>query len=63
MPLPLDHNSSKMIIIISLLNELEEDQASGFRKMGLSATAMNGEKLQEQPNLIKEVNSASIGCC
>ncbi|KZT02557.1 uncharacterized protein LAESUDRAFT_716769 [Laetiporus sulphureus 93-53] len=26
MPLLLDHNSSKMIIIISLLNELEEDQ-------------------------------------
>ncbi|KAJ6597419.1 hypothetical protein B0H10DRAFT_1827172 [Mycena sp. CBHHK59/15] len=41
--MPLFVESDKMMIIISPLNALEEDQASRFRKMGLSAVAINGE--------------------
>ncbi|KAJ7666122.1 P-loop containing nucleoside triphosphate hydrolase protein [Mycena polygramma] len=41
--MPLFVESDKIIIIISPLNALEEDQASRFRKMGLSAVAINGE--------------------
>ncbi|KAI0756507.1 P-loop containing nucleoside triphosphate hydrolase protein, partial [Daedaleopsis nitida] len=43
MPLLLRSYKNKMVIIISPLNELEEDQARRFRSMGLSATAVNGE--------------------
>ncbi|KAJ7034223.1 P-loop containing nucleoside triphosphate hydrolase protein [Mycena alexandri] len=41
--MPLFVESEKMIIIISPLNALEEDQAARFRKMGLSAVAVNGD--------------------
>ncbi|KAJ7841735.1 hypothetical protein B0H14DRAFT_3693692 [Mycena olivaceomarginata] len=41
--MPLFMESDKIIIIISPLNALEVDQASRFRKMGLSAVAVNGD--------------------
>ncbi|KAJ7676762.1 P-loop containing nucleoside triphosphate hydrolase protein, partial [Mycena polygramma] len=41
--MPLFVESDKMIIIISPLNALEIDQAARFRKMGLSAVAVNGD--------------------
>jgi ATP-dependent helicase YprA (DUF1998 family) len=41
--MPLFVESNKIIIIISPLNALEEDQASWFKKMGLSAVAVNGD--------------------
>ncbi|KAJ7304699.1 hypothetical protein DFH08DRAFT_638747, partial [Mycena albidolilacea] len=41
--MPLFVESDKIIIIISPLNALEVDQASRFRKMGLSAVAVNGD--------------------
>ncbi|KAI0744930.1 P-loop containing nucleoside triphosphate hydrolase protein [Earliella scabrosa] len=43
MPLLLDKAKTKMVIIISPLNELERDQARRFESMGLAATAINGE--------------------
>ncbi|KZT67037.1 P-loop containing nucleoside triphosphate hydrolase protein [Daedalea quercina L-15889] len=44
MPLLVDETKRKMVVIISPLNELEEDQAKHFWKMGLTATAINKEK-------------------
>ncbi|KAF7331133.1 P-loop containing nucleoside triphosphate hydrolase protein [Mycena sanguinolenta] len=41
--MPLFEESDKIIVIISPLNALEVDQASCFRKMGLSAVAINGD--------------------
>lgn len=41
--MPLFVESNKIIIIISPLNALEEDQASRFKKMGLSSVAVNGD--------------------
>ncbi|KAF7358170.1 p-loop containing nucleoside triphosphate hydrolase protein [Mycena venus] len=41
--MPLFEDSDKIIIITSPLNALEVDQASRFRKMGLSAVAVNGD--------------------
>ena len=41
--MPLFVESNKIIIVISPLNALEEDQASRFKKMGLSAVAVNGD--------------------
>ncbi|KAF7334751.1 P-loop containing nucleoside triphosphate hydrolase protein [Mycena sanguinolenta] len=41
--MPLFEESDKVIIIISPLNALEADQAARFRKMGLSAVAVNGD--------------------
>ncbi|KAJ6586277.1 hypothetical protein DFH09DRAFT_1308318 [Mycena vulgaris] len=41
-------DSGKIIIIISPLNALEEDQASRFRKMGLSAVAVNGDTYSDK---------------
>ncbi|KAJ6625546.1 P-loop containing nucleoside triphosphate hydrolase protein [Mycena sp. CBHHK59/15] len=41
--MPLFLESKKIIIIISPLNALEVDQAARFRKMGLSAVAVNGD--------------------
>ncbi|KAJ6499888.1 P-loop containing nucleoside triphosphate hydrolase protein [Mycena vulgaris] len=41
--MPLFVESDKIIIIISPLNALEVDQAARFRKMGLSAIAVNGD--------------------
>ncbi|KAJ6600054.1 P-loop containing nucleoside triphosphate hydrolase protein, partial [Mycena sp. CBHHK59/15] len=41
--MPLFLESEKIIIIISPLNALEVDQAARFRKMGLSAVAVNGD--------------------
>ncbi|OJT15549.1 ATP-dependent DNA helicase Q-like 3 [Trametes pubescens] len=43
LPLFVPETKDRMIIIISPLNALEEDQAKRFRKMGLLATALNGE--------------------
>ncbi|TFY52572.1 hypothetical protein EVG20_g10496 [Dentipellis fragilis] len=40
--LPLFYQSGKIIIIISPLNALEEDQARRFRALGVSAQAVNG---------------------
>ncbi|KAH9928419.1 P-loop containing nucleoside triphosphate hydrolase protein [Amylocystis lapponica] len=48
MPLMLEENKNKMIIIVSPLNELEADQAVRFRAMGLEATAANGEVYTQQ---------------
>ncbi|KAJ8518979.1 hypothetical protein ONZ45_g4049 [Pleurotus djamor] len=41
--LPLYSNPKKVVVIISPLNALEEDQAARFEKMGLRAIALNGE--------------------
>ncbi|KAF9560218.1 hypothetical protein CPC08DRAFT_690339, partial [Agrocybe pediades] len=41
--LPLLVETKKIVIIISPLNALEEDQAARFEKLGLSAVAVNGE--------------------
>ncbi|KAF8878327.1 P-loop containing nucleoside triphosphate hydrolase protein [Infundibulicybe gibba] len=41
--MPLFVEKKKVIIIISPLNSLEEDQAERFRKMGLLSVAANGE--------------------
>ncbi|KAF8153870.1 P-loop containing nucleoside triphosphate hydrolase protein [Crassisporium funariophilum] len=41
--LPLLVETNKVVIIISPLNALEEDQASRFQRMGISAIAVNGE--------------------
>ncbi|KAF8239912.1 hypothetical protein L208DRAFT_1022428, partial [Tricholoma matsutake] len=41
--MPLFIESEKIMIVISPLNALEEDQASQFKKMGLSAVAVNGD--------------------
>ncbi|KAF8888593.1 P-loop containing nucleoside triphosphate hydrolase protein [Infundibulicybe gibba] len=41
--MPLFVEKKKIIIIISPLNSLEEDQAERFKKMGLSSVAVNGE--------------------
>ncbi|PCH42570.1 hypothetical protein WOLCODRAFT_152604 [Wolfiporia cocos MD-104 SS10] len=43
MPLLLDEQRNKMILILSPLNELEKDQAERFERMGLKATPVNGE--------------------
>ncbi|KAH9964007.1 P-loop containing nucleoside triphosphate hydrolase protein [Russula compacta] len=42
-PLLMDLTCQKMVIIISPLNTLEYDQAEPFKKLGLSAAAVNGE--------------------
>ena len=41
--MPLFVESNKIMILISPLNALEEDQASQFKKMGLSAVTVNGD--------------------
>ncbi|KIK90936.1 hypothetical protein PAXRUDRAFT_67717, partial [Paxillus rubicundulus Ve08.2h10] len=41
--MPLFAEPSKHVLIISLLNTLEEDQARRFNEMGLCAVAVNGE--------------------
>ncbi|KAI0694256.1 P-loop containing nucleoside triphosphate hydrolase protein, partial [Cerioporus squamosus] len=43
MPLLIDKTKKKKVIIISPLNELELDQAWRFKKMGLTAAAVNGD--------------------
>ncbi|KAI0710336.1 P-loop containing nucleoside triphosphate hydrolase protein [Cerioporus squamosus] len=43
MPLLIDKTKKKKVIIISPLNELELDQARRFKKMGLTAAAVNGD--------------------
>ncbi|KIJ15178.1 hypothetical protein PAXINDRAFT_12087 [Paxillus involutus ATCC 200175] len=46
--MPLFAQPNKHVLIISPLNTLEEDQAQRFRKMGLSAVAVNGETYNSQ---------------
>ncbi|EPS93212.1 hypothetical protein FOMPIDRAFT_1056168 [Fomitopsis schrenkii] len=41
MPLLVDETKQKMVLVISPLNELEQDQAKRFRDMGVTATAIN----------------------
>ncbi|KZT04200.1 uncharacterized protein LAESUDRAFT_658275 [Laetiporus sulphureus 93-53] len=43
MPLLLDQTKKKMVLIISPLNELEYDQEARFVKLGITATAVNGD--------------------
>ncbi|KAJ7218330.1 hypothetical protein C8J57DRAFT_275629 [Mycena rebaudengoi] len=45
---PLFTNPDKMVIIISPLNALEEDQAKQFEAMGISAAAINGETYNDE---------------
>ncbi|KAI0074985.1 P-loop containing nucleoside triphosphate hydrolase protein [Panus rudis PR-1116 ss-1] len=53
MPLMTDKTKSKRVLIISPLDELENDQALRFQKMGLSAVAVNGTSYT--PQLHKEL--------
>ncbi|KIJ32948.1 hypothetical protein M422DRAFT_183840, partial [Sphaerobolus stellatus SS14] len=55
MPLFLEENKNKIVIILSPLNELERDQARWFREMGLSAAAVNGESWA--PKLENDIKS------
>ncbi|KAH9915001.1 P-loop containing nucleoside triphosphate hydrolase protein, partial [Fomitopsis serialis] len=48
MPLLADETGRKIVVVISPLNELERDQAERFRKMGLTATAINKEDYSEK---------------
>ncbi|KAI0047481.1 P-loop containing nucleoside triphosphate hydrolase protein [Auriscalpium vulgare] len=53
--LPLFHDDKKIIIIISPLNALEEDQARRFQELGLSSTAVNGNTYSDA--LHKEIKA------
>ncbi|KAF8723171.1 hypothetical protein AX14_009490 [Amanita brunnescens Koide BX004] len=53
--MPLFIEPKKVVLIISPLNALEEDQASRFRDMGLSAVAVNGETYSSE--LHKDLDS------
>ncbi|KAJ7259071.1 P-loop containing nucleoside triphosphate hydrolase protein [Mycena rebaudengoi] len=46
--MPLSINPDKIIIIISPLNALEEDQARRFEEMGIPAVALNGEPYSDK---------------
>ncbi|KAJ7281294.1 P-loop containing nucleoside triphosphate hydrolase protein [Mycena rebaudengoi] len=46
--MPLSINPDKIIIIISPLNALEEDQARRFEEMGIPAVALNGETYSDK---------------
>ncbi|KAJ6597432.1 P-loop containing nucleoside triphosphate hydrolase protein [Mycena sp. CBHHK59/15] len=46
--MPLFSQPDKIVIIISPLNALEEDQAKRFRDMGLSAVANNGDTYNDE---------------
>ncbi|KAI9512673.1 P-loop containing nucleoside triphosphate hydrolase protein [Russula earlei] len=48
MPLLLDEAKDNMVVVISPLNELEAEQAERFHKLGLTATAVNGDVYNEQ---------------
>ncbi|KDQ16268.1 hypothetical protein BOTBODRAFT_107343 [Botryobasidium botryosum FD-172 SS1] len=50
-------NPDIVIIIVSPLNALEEDQARRFRRWGLTATAVNANTLMKRPKLIQEIEA------
>ncbi|KAK7018291.1 P-loop containing nucleoside triphosphate hydrolase protein, partial [Favolaschia claudopus] len=54
--MPLFADPDKVVIVISPLNALEVDQASRFRKMGLSAVAVNGDTYS--PDIHKEIEQS-----
>ncbi|KAJ7234563.1 P-loop containing nucleoside triphosphate hydrolase protein [Mycena rebaudengoi] len=57
---PLFTNPDKIVIIISPLNALEEDQASKqFEEMGISAAAINGETYNDEIHKTKHIVSPS----
>ncbi|KAJ7440733.1 P-loop containing nucleoside triphosphate hydrolase protein [Mycena latifolia] len=46
--MPLFSQPDKIVIIISPLNALEEDQAKRFQEMGISAAAINGDTYNDE---------------
>ncbi|KAI0683129.1 P-loop containing nucleoside triphosphate hydrolase protein, partial [Cytidiella melzeri] len=48
LPLLVDKTGYSKIIIVSTLNELEQDQAARFNKMGIRSAAVNGETYSNQ---------------
>jgi ATP-dependent helicase YprA (DUF1998 family) len=58
--MPLFVESNKIMIIISPLNALEEDQASRFKKMGLSAVAVNGDTYSNEIHKVTVIPVPSL---
>ncbi|KAI9451133.1 hypothetical protein F5148DRAFT_1290346 [Russula earlei] len=64
MPL-LDEAKDNMVVVISPLNELEAEKAERFHKLGLTATAVNGDVHNKQLHKIHDNNSSFThdSCC
>ncbi|RDX45839.1 P-loop containing nucleoside triphosphate hydrolase protein [Lentinus brumalis] len=57
LPLFVPQSKGKMVIIVSPLNALEDDQAERFKKMGLKAVALNGDT--NTPELLKDIEKGT----